>query len=92
MEKCTVLPSKLVIQFNLLPENEEIGLITELELSADIRDINGNLLTASNSSDSIINIEDPQDGLNVSFTLYQLQCITAQAEKLVAESIKNYTD
>ena len=92
MEKCIVSPSKLTLKFQHLPENEEIALITELELSADIRDINGKFLTASNYSDSIINIEDPQDGLNISFTLYQLQCITAQAEKIVTDTIKNCTE
>lgn len=91
-EKCTILPSKLTLQFNVLPDNEEIDLITELELSVNVRDINGTLLTDLNYSDSIINIEDPTEGLNVSFTLYQLQCITEQAEKLVTDTIKNCTD
>lgn len=88
-EKCLVLPSKLTLKFQDLPENDNIEFIAELEIGVSITDVNGEKIKDSN--DAVVNIEDAAIGLNISFTLYQLQCISLYAEKLVQDSIENYT-
>lgn len=89
-EKCVVLPSKLILKFQDLPENDDIEFISELEIGVNIMDVNGEKIKDSN--DAVVNIEDAAMGLNISFTLYQLQCISLHAEKLVLDSLENYTD